>query len=436
MNNIEYKNDIGTLVCNSFDSTQKKRFPIGVYFPKTINEIKKTVSFFNKNKYNFLIRNAGSGFVGGAVPNENCFVISLEKFNKIIFINKEKKRALVQSGIINGELNKILKKDNLIFTPDPASKDFSSIGGNISNNSGGLNTRKFGVTRESVRGLTLIKPNGEIIKTGELHPNNENLILQHLIIGSEGTLFVIAEAMLSLETLDKTAESFIIYSKGRKNIFKIINKILSKGIVPETFEFIEKDIVNLLYKNKKLDNYQFIADKYISLIRYSGGNLFKIEKIVKSLGGKIKKFNTKKDGEAIWDIRRDISQTLYGVGKIKINEDISLPIDQLNNFFNAIDEFKLFFNIYSFGHAGDGNIHVNIMVNSIEEKNIAKEKLFNLFSLVIRLKGSITGEHGVGTSKKEYFSIEHSKNEIEIMIKIKRIIDKSSLLNRNKIFDI
>ena len=436
MKNIEYKDDISTLVCNSFDSTQKKELPLGVYFPKTSQELAYIVKELATAQKKFLIRAAGSGFVGGVVPGKKCYVISVEKMNKVLSVNKTTKRATVECGIVNGELNAILKKENLTFTPDPASKDFSSVGGNISNNSGGLNTRKFGVTRESVRGLKLITPNGDIILTGEMHPNNENLIIQHLAIGSEGTLYVIAEAMVSLQTIDAEAESFIITTENRIELFDIINKVLSAGVVPETFEFIEKPIIELLQKNGKLDAYPQVFHKFIALIKYSGANIKIIEDIVTAQNGKIIRFEDKKIGNAIWDIRRDISQTLYGVGKIKINEDISVPIDTLNLFFEGLEKLKEQFNIYCFGHAGDGNIHVNIMVNDEKEKKVAEKALYDLFSLVVSLKGTITGEHGVGTSKRDYFHIEHSQNEIEVMKNIKRFVDKNALLNKDKIFEI
>ncbi len=436
MKNIEFKNDIATLKTNSFDATQKSELPCGVYYPKSVEELATVVKYFYENDTKFLIRGAGSGFVGGVVPQKNSFVVSVEKFNKIISLNKQKKRVIVEVGIVNGELNRFLRKENLLFTPDPASKDFSSVGGNISNNSGGLNTRKFGVTRESIRGLKLIKPNGEIVLTGEFHPQNQNLVLQHLAIGSEGTLFIIAEAILSLEVLEERAESFIITADNRTNLFMMINKVLSNGIVPETFEFIQKEIIDLLQKNGKIEKYPQIFNKNIALIKYNGKNISKIETIINNLDCKMIRFTNSSDGDRIWGIRRDISQTVYGVGDIKINEDISVPIDKLNAFFDGLEKLKQSFDIFCFGHAGDGNIHVNIMVNGDDEKKVAQSRLNELFSLVVSLRGTITGEHGVGTNKKPYFNIEHSKEEIEKMRKIKRFIDNKSLFNINKIFEV
>ena len=423
--NIEYRDDLRYKLVYSYDASGETSLVRGVFFPKKTTEVSLILKFLNKEGFPFIIKGASSGIVGSSVPIEKdkYFVISLEKMNKILDLDLKRKEVLVETGILNGELNKYLKKYRLMYPPDPASFEFSTIGGNIATNAGGLKTRFYGTTKDYVLGERIVLRDGTIISTGFLAEDYSNSFIEYLSFSSEGNLFVVTEALLKLEDLDDDGWYFLIYNSDLDTLIDNLILLLKEDLDIIMLEYIEKDIINLLIKYLGFP-YTFLHNNYVLLLKVRDKN--KVLQFIKELD--IEKIfipvNTK-EREILLNIRRSISPVLYYLGNYKINEDISLPIRRLKDFLMFLDENKKYFKIYTFGHAGDGNLHINLMVDYNEylnKKEIYESFLEDFFKKVIDYYGTLSGEHGIGRRKKRYYTIEHKKLHIELESIIKRSI--------------
>jgi len=431
------------LLCYSYDATRERRMPDLVVIPRDEDDVIHIVKTAGDCNVPIIARGAGSGFVGAASPIHGGIIILFSKMNKIIEIDKENFTARVQPGIVTADLQKAVKAHGLFYPPDPASLKISSIGGNVAMGSGGPSAVKYGVTKDYVLGLRVVLPNGETLKTGiETLKGVVGYDITRLFTGSEGTLGVFTEILLKLIPHPETKKTITVSFNDLELTVKTVVEILQKKIVPSTMEFIDESALKAVGDFAKMD---FTGVKGLLLIEVDGSeaevqeSLAKLREICSKDGVlKFKVAQSEAEREDLWRVRRSISPAVGKLKPTKINEDITVPRNQLPTLIRGVEKIAKKYDllIVNFGHAGDGNIHVNIMTDKQNKEEYARalEAVNEVFDLTLALKGTISGEHGVGLAKQPYVAKELSPDEISWMKKIKQLFDPQNIMNPGKMF--
>jgi glycolate oxidase len=431
------------LICYGFDASGLGAQPSAVVWPENVEDVVAAMKFSAANEVPVIPRGAGSGMTGGAVPTKGAIVMSLERMNKILEIDRENMQALVEPGVINGALQKTLEWQGFFYPPDPASMEFCTIGGNVAENSGGPRAIKYGVTRDYVLGLEAVLPGGEVITTGVRTAKGVvGYDLTRLLVGSEGTLAVVTKIRLKVLPLPQDIITLLALFKDLEKAGTAVTQIMAKGIIPRTLEFLDRGAVTAV------ENYKPVGlpkdAEAILLVELDGHpaaitkEAEQISEICAKLGGDTIMAEDEVARDKIWEARRAVSPALYHLMPTKINEDIVVPRSMIPRMLlklRGLSE-KTGIKIVNFGHAGDGNIHVNLMVdrNNAEEYERARRLVREIFAATIELGGTISGEHGIGLTKSEYITMEIRPVELGLMKKIKAVFDPKNLLNPGKIF--
>jgi glycolate oxidase len=431
------------LICYGFDASGLGAQPSAVVWPQNAEDVAAVMKFSSANEVPVIPRGAGSGMTGGAVPSKGAIVMSLERMNKILEIDRENMQVLVEPGVINGTLQKVLEWQGFFYPPDPASMDFCTIGGNVAENSGGPRAIKYGVTRDYVLGLEAVLPGGEMITTGVRTAKGVvGYDLTRLLVGSEGTLAVVTRIRLRVLPLPQDIITLLALFKDLEKSGTAVTQIIAKGIIPRTLEFLDKEAVTAV------ENYKPVGlpkdAEAILLVELDGHpaaitkEAEQISEICTRLGAEMIMAEDEAAREKIWEARRSVSPALYRLMPTKINEDIVVPRNMIPKMLVKLRRLseETGIKIVNFGHAGDGNIHVNLMVdrNNAEEYEKARRLVKEIFAATIELGGTISGEHGVGLTKSEYITMEIRPVELDLMKRIKAVFDPKNLLNPGKIF--
>jgi glycolate oxidase len=431
------------LICYGFDASGLGAQPSAVVWPENVEDVVAVMKFSAANEVPVIPRGAGSGMTGGAVPTKGAIVMSLERMNKILEMDRENMQALVEPGVINGTLQKTLEWQGFFYPPDPASMEFCTIGGNVAENSGGPRAIKYGVTRDYVLGLEAVLSGGEVITTGVRTAKGVvGYDLTRLLVGSEGTLAVVTKIRLKVLPLPQDIITLLALFKDLEKAGTAVTQIMAKGIIPRTLEFLDRGAVTAV------ENYKPVGlpkdAEAILLVELDGHptaitkEAEQISEICAKLGGDTIMAEDEVARDKIWEARRAVSPALYHLMPTKINEDIVVPRSMIPRMLlklRGLSE-KTGIKIVNFGHAGDGNIHVNLMVdrNNAEEYERARRLVREIFAATIELGGTISGEHGIGLTKSEYITMEIRPVELGLMKKIKAVFDPKNLLNPGKIF--
>ena len=428
----------------SYDATQKKFLPEAVVYAVNTDEISRIVKVANREKIPIIPRGAGSGFSGGSLPTRGGIVLVLTRMDKIIEIDSENLIAHVEPGVITAELQRRVEKIGLFYPPDPASKEFSTLGGNVAECAGGPRCVKYGVTKDYVLGLEVVTPTGDVIRTGgETLKNVVGYDLTKLFVGSEGTLGIITRITLRLLPKPAAKKTMLIQFASIDGAARSVSAIINEKIIPTTLEFLDNATINCIRGKSDIplpENCRALlivevdgdrevlarqAEKILSIIAQFGIIDTRIAE-------------TDEESEKIWQVRRIVSPSLRKINPDKFNEDIVVPRSKVPDMIRALEKIseKYAVPIVNFGHAGDGNIHVNIMVD-MQQEGMAQtiEKVVDeVFGAAIKLRGSISGEHGIGLSKAKYMEMELDAATISCMKTIKRALDPLDILNPGKIF--
>jgi glycolate oxidase len=426
------------------DAVKEKFPPEAVVFPETAEEMSRILKLANREIFPVTARGGGVGYTGGAVPVDGGIVIGTDRMNKIIEINADDLYAICQPGITTFALQQEVEKHGVFFPPDPASYKDSYIGGNIAENAGGMRTPKYGNTKRYVLGLEVVTATGEIIRTGgKTEKNVVGFDLTGLMCGSEGMLGIITEATLKLLPMTEATSTVRASFKTMEAACKVLTKFTPVGILPMAMEVIDKYCIEAIEQN-----YAFGLSKDASailLVAVDGSseevakNALAIEQILSENGGfDVLRAKSKEDEDRLWDVRRAISPSLMKFGTLKINEDVVVPRSRVPELVARIEEIgkkhKTF--VANFGHAGDGNIHVNFLCDRENPESIqrARECVAETFALSVKLGGTISGEHGIGYVKAPYMDYAIDRPTLEIMKGIKRVFDPNGILNPGKMF--
>ncbi|MBW1691708.1 MAG: FAD-binding protein [Deltaproteobacteria bacterium] len=429
----------------SHDATNQDFVPDAVAFPQDADQISKILQLANEELFPVIPRGAGSGMSGGAVAVRGGLVLSMERLNKILLIDEENLLAKVEPGVVTAHLQEEVEKCGLFYPPDPASLDVSTIGGNVAECAGGPRAVKYGVTRDYVMGLKVVLPTGDSITTGvETAKGVVGYDLTRLIVGSEGTLAVIVEIILKLLPKPEMKRTMLIRFSDIAASARCVSKIIREKVVPTTIEFLDSLSVECVR-----DQVPFelpLDDSTLLLIEVDGDsdqidhNTRLIEALCRKIGSvEFRLAKDKEEAEELWKARKNLSPSLQRLRPHKINQDVVVPRSRLPDFVIALSGIGRRYElpIPSFGHAGDGNIHVNIMYDADDknETERAHQALQEILRLTLDLRGTLSGEHGVGISKKPYIGMEITPTALELMRKIKKAFDPNGILNPAKIFD-
>ncbi|MCK4427210.1 MAG: FAD-binding protein [candidate division Zixibacteria bacterium] len=442
-------------LCYSYDATNKSFLPDAIVIPHSTEDVVKLTKYAHQHKIIVIPRGAGTGYTGGSLPIEGGIVVTFEQMTKVLLLDKEKKYAVVEPGLVTQEFADYVNKFGLLYPPDPASLKSSTLGGNVVECSGGLKGRKYGVTKNYVIGLEIVLSDGQIIRTGVLSArggsafggngqNDNSYDLEALLIGSEGTLGLVTKIAFRLLDKVKCEETVLATFDKMEDAAEVVAAITVSGIIPSVLEFIDGDTLTCVLEYIQVDNIE--KSEAVLLIEVDGNDkeevrqeFDKILKICKEKRAKNLQYaETKEEKDKLWTIRRSISASLLRIAPTKVNEDICVPPSKLPAMIKNIQELsqKHQVRINTFGHAGDGNLHVTFMCDfrNKEQMERVEAAVEELFDLTLKLGGTLSGEHGIGITKIKYLENEVGKSGIDLMRKIKSAFDPEHIINPGKIF--
>jgi glycolate oxidase len=416
-----------------------------VVIPGSAKEIAAIAKLCNEQRIPLVPRGAGTGYSGGAVPTHGGIVLSLERLNRILEISDADMLAVVEPCVITGDLQTAVERVGLFYPPDPASLAECSIGGNIAENAGGPRAFKYGTTKHYVLGLEAVLPTGEIIRTGGRTVKNvAGYDLTSLIVGSEGTLAIVTRITLRLIPKPPAQISVRSTFDDVSGAARAVSELLRARVVPSALELIDGRSLAAVADYLATGSLAPAGTRALLLIDVDGspeqigGEAERVEAACRAAGAtNVLRSHDEQERQELWRVRRELSPALKTIRPVKVNNDIVVPKGRIPELFASIADIARTFDVLvpSFGHAGDGNIHVNIMIEdtpAARERGAKAER--RLFEEVIRLGGSITGEHGVGFTKQRYLGLQLSPDEIALMKRVKAAFDPNGILNPGKIF--
>ncbi|NLM99416.1 MAG: FAD-binding protein [Campylobacteraceae bacterium] len=433
--------DKAHLLAYSYDATRVTYEPDLVIFPRDEKDVQNILKYCNDFGIILTPRGAGSGFTGGALPANGGVVLAFEKhMNKILEIDMQNMVAVVEPGVINMDLQKAVSEKGLFYPPDPASQDYSSIGGNVAENAGGMRAAKYGITKDYVMALRAVLPSGEVIQAGKKTIKDvAGYNVAGILIASEGTLGVITQITLKLITKPKLKKTAMGVFSTVEEAMNAVYKTMASGVTPVAMEFLDNLTIKAVEQkfNKGLP-----TDAGAILITDVDGNLeedietqlLTIKKVFSENGSTFFKIaKDENESNELWFARRNASQSISIYGSKKLNEDITVPRSKLPQLLEKIEKIskKYSVNTPCFGHTGDGNVHTNVMVDGKNEDELKRgyEAIEEIFKATVELGGTLSGEHGIGLSKAPYMKLAFSEAELNLFKAIKKAFDPNNILN-------
>jgi len=435
------KSDKAHLIAYCYDATKARFEPDAVIFPRDEKDVSEILKYCNEHKIIVVPRGAGSGFTGGALPANGGIVLSLERhMNKLIEIDMQNMVAIVQPGLVNMQLQKAVEEVGLFYPPDPASETYSTLGGNVSENAGGMRAAKYGITKDYVMALRAVLPSGEIIRAGKKTIKDvAGYNLSGILVASEGTLAIITEITLKLIPKPKMTKTAFGVFPSVHSAMEAVYKTMASGVTPVAMEFLDNMTIKAVEQkfSKGLP-----TDAGAILVTDVDGNseeelnaqLTVIEEKFKA--NNCSEFKIAKDDQEaadLWFARKNASPALAVYGSKKLNEDITVPRSKLPDLLDEIDKVAKKYNVVipCFGHTGDGNVHTNVMVdgNDKDQVEIGHKAIAEIFQATVDLGGTLSGEHGIGLAKAPFMKMAFSDGEMELFRSIKKAFDPNNILN-------
>lgn len=422
----------------------------GVYLPDIVvlvmstTEVAAIMKLANKHGIPVYPRGQATSLSGGPLPVHGGIVLDLSKWDDVLEVDAEDMVAVVSPGVLTADINDAALKEGLIYPPDPSSSNVSTIGGNLAENSGGPRGLKYGVTKDYVIGLEIVTPEGEVIRTGGRTVKNvTGYDLTKLIVGSEGTLGIITEATLRLYPKPQATKTMMAVFDDIVDSGKAITKILSSGILPSKLEIMDNATIQAVEAYEPLG--LPIDAEAMLLVELDGHpaaieeEILRVEKVCKETEARtVKVANTSEEAYELWRARKLVSPAIVREKPTKISEDATIPRSKIPDMFQRLKEIREKYNIdlVVFGHAGDGNLHPNIIADKRdkEEMRRVEQAVEEIFQAAIELGGTLSGEHGIGTLKAPFMEMELGEVGLDMMKRIKESWDPNNILNPGKIF--
>ncbi len=436
--------DKAHMIAYSYDATRNHFEPDAVVFPRNEEDISEVLKYCNEHGIVIVPRGAGSGFTGGALPSKGGIVLAFEKhMNKILEIDMKNMVAVVQPGVINKDLQRAVEEVGLFYPPDPASQEYSTIGGNVSENAGGMRAAKYGITKDYVMAIRAVLPNGDVIRAGKRTIKDvAGYNIPGILVGSEGTLAVLSEITLKLIPKPKMTKTAMGIFKTVREAMEAVYKTMASGVTPVAMEFLDnltiRAVEETYHKGLPTDaGALLVTDVDGNLEQDLDFQLAQIEKVFRENGCyEFKIAKDEKEAADLWFARRNASQAITIYGSKKINEDVTVPRsalpELLERFYAIADKYNI--KIPCFGHTGDGNVHTNVMVDGNDPKQveIGYKAIEEVFQATIDLGGTLSGEHGIGLAKAPYMKMAFTDAEMNLFKAIKKAFDPKNILNPSK----
>ncbi|MEJ9232831.1 FAD-binding protein [Peribacillus butanolivorans] len=428
----------------SFDASFGTYLPDLVIQTKSTEELVSLVKFANREKIPLYPRGQSTSLSGGPLPVKGGIVLDLSVMNDILEIHEEDLVAVVSPGVLTSNIHKAAEQKGFMYPPDPSSSHVSTIGGNLAENSGGPRGLKYGVTKDYVIGLEVITPEGELIKTGGSTVKNvTGYDLTKLIVGSEGTLGIITKAVLRLIPKPKATATIMVIFDSLVDAGSAISKILSVGIFPSKMELMDQASIVAVEQFEPLG--LPVNAAALILIEMDGHPLALQEEVAqaselcRAVGAREVRIPKDKVEEAeLWRARKLVSPAIVRIKPTKISEDATVPRSKIPQMCERLQRIRDKYGVHLvvFGHAGDGNLHPNIICDKTDKEEMSRVELAvaDIFMAAIELGGTLSGEHGIGMMKAPYMEMELGAAGLDIMKRIKEVWDPNNIMNPGKIF--
>lgn len=430
--------------CYGTDAAKVRALPDVIVRPATAAEVSRVLALANKRRVPVYPRGAGSGLSGGALPLRGGIALEMTRMNRIVSVDRDDMIAVVEPGAILADFQAAVEREGLFYPPDPASSEFCTVGGTLAECAGGLHCVKYGVTRDYLLSAEAVLPTGEIIHTGSRTLKSVvGYDLGRLLVGSEGTLCVFTRAVLRLIPLPQSVQTVMAFFRRVEDAVEAAHAVIRSGILPRTLELMDEMTIRCIGAYKPFDLPQ--GTRAIVLAESDGtaeGAAHEASRMAGLLESSsalaVERPRGRAEADLLWEIRRAVSPALYAISPGKLNEDVCVPLSRLRDLLRGAAEIaqRNRVAVACFGHAGDGNIHVNILYDTEDgaERERAERAVEEVFRLTIDAGGSISGEHGIGTAKARFLSWEVGAREIALMRALKRMLDPNDILNPGKIF--
>lgn len=437
------RGDADTLALYASDETPKSCLPEAVLFPTCHDDVVAIVGLAYRHGLPLTGRGAGSGNVGGAMPVPGSVVVSFECMQRIVEFDAVNRLVVVEPGVITDEIDRLARKHGLMYAPDPGSGAYCRIGGNLAMNAAGPRAVKYGATRDHVLGLTAVTGDGRVIHTGGRTTKYATAYdLTRLLVGSEGTLAFITQATLKLLPAPETVATLRVCYGSNQSACEAVSRVMRQPITPCALEFMDRRSIDAIREYGGAEGLPE-GTRAVLMVEADGSHEDVPRQIValeKALAGpdllEIQSGFSREDITRLWTARKSLSHAVKRIAPLKINEDVVVPVGSLAPLVNAIDglarQYRL--PIVAFGHAGNGNLHVNIMVDhgDADEMRRAAAARRGLVEAVIALAGSLSGEHGIGSEKRQFVPLEVDPATLDLMRGLKRLFDPKGILNPGK----
>jgi glycolate oxidase len=430
------------IVSYSYDASEHFHRPSCGVWPERAEQISEIMRLANQEGIPVIPRGSGTGLSGMAIPAKGGVVLDLSHMNKILKIRIEDRLAIVQPGVVYETLERELAPHGFFFPPDPASGKVCTLGGNVATNAGGIKGAKYGTTRDYVLGLQVVLPDGRIMRTGSKAIKSvSGYDLTRLFVGSEGTLGVVTEITLKINPKPTATSTALATFDNLEDAGRAVIEIMHSGILPSVLEILGRETLVAINQNTDLNLPEVDAmllaetDGYTSEeTRYQMGKILEIFR--KSHAREVKEAKSETEVTELWKARKSAYAVLARIKTHFVLEDVTVPMGKIAEMLKGVNEIakKYDLQIATFGHAGDGNLHPQILYDGYDNDQVRRMEAASgeLFKLAVSLEGTLTGEHGIGLSKAPYMTLEHDPVAMDVMRSLKRLFDPNNVLNPGK----
>ena len=434
-----------TLAIYASDETPRQVTPAAVVFPRNHEDVVGLVGIALADRIPLVPRGAGSGNVGGALPVKGSIVVSFECMTRVLEFDPDNRLMVVETGVVTDTIDALARSAGLFYPPDPGSSPYCRIGGNLAMNSAGPRAVKYGVTRDYVLGLRAVTGRGESLRTGcRTTKGVTGYDLTRLLIGSEGTLALVTEATLKLLPAPEAVATLRVCFESNRSACEAVSRVMRQAVLPCALEFMDRRAIDAIRPTGAADDLP--AGTAALLMVEADGAADDLPRQIAALAAALEVpgvlqlrpgFSTQ-EITALWTARKSLSHAVKRIAPLKINEDVVVPVSTLADFVDFLDALGQTWRlpIVSFGHAGNGNLHVNLMVHPEDDDEMARARscLDAIMRRVLELGGTLSGEHGIGTEKRRFLPQEIDAPTLGMMHAIKREFDPHGLLNPGKLF--
>ena len=437
-----YTDDLIDMVSYSYDGSQHKQRPGCALWPETAKQVSEVLMLANSEKIPVIPRGAGTGLSGMAIPAKGGIVLDLSHMNQILKVSIEDRLAVVQPGVVYADLEKALAPYGFFFPPDPASGKVATLGGNVATNAGGLKGAKYGTTRDYVLGLQVILPDGRIMRTGSSAMKSvSGYDLTRLFVGSEGTLGVVTEITLKVNPKPTATSTALATFDKLDDAGQAVSQIMYSGIIPSALEILGRHTILAINQNTDLNLPEVDAMILVETDGFTPEETnYQLQEVIKVFTKnnpkEIKQAKTEEEAIELWAARKSAYGVLARIKTHFVLEDVTVPMGNIADLLKGVEAIAEKYNlqIATFGHAGDGNLHPQILYDGYDPDEIERVEAAcaDLFRLAIDLEGTLTGEHGIGLSKAPFMTLEHDSVAMDVMQTLKKTFDPNNILNPGK----